>query len=409
MSPRGARSEGSWRRADMDRIYIGKTPLEDYTRNPRITAAAPDRVQERAYGADRASMEGSAKSDGAAHVDASVLTPVLNEARHIRDTVAAMQAQRFDGEVEFLFMDGRSEDRTREILEELAKADPRIRVFDNPGRTSTSGLNVGLRHARGDYLVRMDAHTFYPEDYIARGVDRLRKGDVVWVAGPQVPFGTDTWSRRVALALNTWLGTGGSARWGQGSGDATGNGERDLDTGVFAGLWRRSTVEEQGGWDEEWAINQDSELAARVLDAGGRIVSLPELAARYVPRNSLRGLARQYWRYGNYRAKTAARHPSSLEPRQLFVPALALAVVAAVAAPQPIRLLGRTGLAAYLAAVLGTSARAASRARPADAASLPAVFAVMHLCWGFGFLSGCVRFGPPLAALARTAGLRRSP
>src|SRR5947208_681862 len=146
-------------------------------------------------------MEGSANSDGPAHVEASVLTPVLNEERHISDTVAAMQAQRFDGEVEFLFMDGRSEDRTKEILEELAQSDPRIRIFDNPGRSSTAGLNVGLRHARGDYLVRMDAHTFYPDDYIARGVGRLRKGDVVWVAGPQVPFGTDKWSRRVALAL----------------------------------------------------------------------------------------------------------------------------------------------------------------------------------------------------------------
>lgn len=353
-------------------------------------------------------MEGSANSDGPAHVDASVLTPVLNEERHISDTVTAMQAQRFDGEVEFLFMDGRSEDRTKEILEELAKSDPRIRVFDNPGRTSTAGLNVGLRHARGDYLVRMDAHTFYPEDYIARGVERLRKGDVVWVAGPQVPFGTDAWSRRVALALNTWLGTGGSARWGADSESDRNNGERELDTGVFAGLWLRSTVEEQGGWDEDWAINQDSELAARVLDAGGRIVSLPELAARYVPRNSLRGLARQYWRYGNYRAKTAARHPSSLERRQLFAPALAIAVLAAVAAPEPVRRLGRAGLAAYLAAVIATSVRAGSRASAADAGSLPAVFAVMHLSWGFGFLSGCVRFGPPFAALARTAGLRRS-
>src|SRR2546429_359043 len=159
-------------------------------------------------------MEGSANSDGPAHVDASVLTPVLNEERHISDTVTAMQAQRFDGEVEFLFMDGRSEDRTKEILEELAKSDPRIRVFDNPGRTSTAGLNVGLRHARGEYIVRMDAHTFYPEDYIARGVERLRRGDVVWVAGPQVPYGTDAWSRRGAPAPRPWAGTRGSAPLG---------------------------------------------------------------------------------------------------------------------------------------------------------------------------------------------------
>src|SRR5437870_8606636 len=106
-------------------------------------------------------MEGSANSDGPAHVDASVLTPVLNEERHIRDTVTAMQAQRFAGELEFLFMDGRSEDRTKEILEDLARSDPRIPVFDNPGRASPAGLNVGLPRARGAYLVRVHATPAY--------------------------------------------------------------------------------------------------------------------------------------------------------------------------------------------------------------------------------------------------------
>src|SRR2546423_3446489 len=150
-------------------------------------------------------MPNSGNSDAATHVDASVLIPVLNEERHIRDTVAAMQAQRFEGFLEFLFMDGRSEDRTKAILEELAGSDPRIRVFDNPGRTSTAGLNVGLRNARGDYVVRMDAHTFYPEDYIARGVERLRRGDVVWVAGPQGPYGVGRWSRPGGAPPRSWF------------------------------------------------------------------------------------------------------------------------------------------------------------------------------------------------------------
>ena len=353
-------------------------------------------------------------------VDASVLVPVLNEERYIRDTVRAMQGQRFDGEVEFLFMDGRSEDRTRAILEELALEDPRIRVFDNPGRTSTCGLNVGLREARGDFIVRMDAHTFYPEDYIARGVERLRRGDVVWVAGPQVPYGTGRWSRRVALALNSWLGTGGSARWGSGE-----EPERELDTGVFAGMWHRATVESHGGWDDEWAINQDSELAARILASGGRIVSLPSLAARYVPRDSLKGLARQYFRYGTYRAKTAGRHPDSLERRQLVPLVLLVTLLGSVALPRPLRALARLGLLAYVSALVANAVRSAAdlRARPAgtapppdgaepsprDAATLPLIFAIMHVTWGAGFVSGSIRFGPPVEALLRATGLRSAP
>jgi succinoglycan biosynthesis protein ExoA len=340
-------------------------------------------------------------------VDVSVLIPVLNEERHIRDTVAAMREQRFDGNVEFLFIDGRSEDRTRPILEELAEGDPRIRVLDNPDRTTAYGLNVGLAHSRGTYVARMDAHSFYPDTYLALGVERLERGDVAWVAGPQVPRGEGTWSRRVALALDTGLASIGSNRWGKADGDGAQD-EVELDTGVFTGVWLRSTVEEHGGWDPGWPINQDSELAARVLAAGGRIVQLPEMGAGYVPRDSLRSLGRQYFRYGLYRGKTARHHPSSLRRSHLMAPALVLAAPVALVGPQPLRALARLGLAGYSTALVAVSVRAArSTSSKADAASLPAVFATMHLAWGAGFVLSAYRFGPPVAAVLSAAGLRR--
>src|SRR3954462_11162677 len=146
-------------------------------------------------------------------VDASVLVPVLNEEEHIREAVDAMRAQEFDGTIELLFMDGGSTDSTRALLEELAAEDPRIRVLDNPGRTTPPALNVGLAAARGDFVVRMDAHAFYPPRYIAAGVERLQRGGVEWVAGAAIPRGTGRWSRRVAMALNSGLTTIGSRKW----------------------------------------------------------------------------------------------------------------------------------------------------------------------------------------------------
>src|SRR5947207_2408899 len=92
--------------------------------------------------ADRSRMgppEGS--QNGGGRVDVSVLVAVLNEEAFVRETVAAMRSQSFDGRLEFLFVDGRSEDRTREILEELALEDPRIRILDNPARHLASALN----------------------------------------------------------------------------------------------------------------------------------------------------------------------------------------------------------------------------------------------------------------------------
>src|SRR4051794_25166268 len=88
-------------------------------------------------------------------VDVSVLVPVLNEERHVNETLRAMQAQDYPGTIEFLFMDGRSADRTRELIAAAAGPDPRIRLLDNPLHTTPAGLNVGLRAARGEFIVRM--------------------------------------------------------------------------------------------------------------------------------------------------------------------------------------------------------------------------------------------------------------
>jgi succinoglycan biosynthesis protein ExoA len=339
-----------------------------------------------------------------ARVRASVLIPVLNEAGRIRETVAAMRRQELDGAIEFLFMDGGSVDDTRAILNELAASDPRIRVLDNPGRTTPHALNVGLAHARGEYVARMDAHSYYPPTYVADGIARLERGDVDWVAGPAIPRGERGWSRAVALALNAGLGAAASQKW-TGSQNGASPDEVELDTGVFAGVWRRETVEELGGWDEEWPINQDSEMASRLLARGGRIVMLPSMGAEYVPRDSLDGLARQYWRYGFYRGKTASRHANSMRRAHLAGPVLALAAPAAVAAPATLRRPARALMAVYAAALAAKGVRAAQPGRPADAAAVALVAAVMHLSWGYGFLSSGVRHGPPVAAIARLAGL----
>jgi succinoglycan biosynthesis protein ExoA len=320
-------------------------------------------------------------------VDVSVLIPVRNEAAHLRAVAGAMQAQELDGTFELLFVDGRSEDGSRAILEELAAADPRVRVLDNPARRTPHALNLALRAARGQVIARMDAHARYPPDYLARGIARLRAGDVDQVTCPALAEGDGRWSALVALALSTRLGTGGADF------RHTSDAEIDVDSG-FAGLWRRDTLERLGGWDEGWVNDQDFELAARIRKSGGRIVCVPAMAAGYFPRDSLRALAEQYHRYGFYRVKTSLRHPESLRRSHVVAPGLVLTAAAALAAPRPLRRAARAGLAAYAAAVLATSARAG---RPAE---LPLVFATMHFSWGIGFLRACSVLGVPWEALA---------
>lgn len=327
--------------------------------------------------------------------DVSVLIPVLDEERHIRDTVAAMLAQQLDGRtMELIFADGRSEDRTKEILEELGRDDERIVVVDNPERTTAAGLNAALGAARGSYVARMDAHAWFPPRYLAAGIERLERGDdVVWVAGPVVPRGDGGLSPSVAHALGTRLGVGGSSKWRMNAEGAPAE-EVELDTGVFAGVWRRETVDRHGGWDDGWPVNQDSELAARVLAEGGRIVCRAEMAAEYLPRDNLKALWRQYWRHGFYRAKTSCRHRGSLRPTHFLPPAVAVCGALALIAPsRPLRRLARAGVAIYGGALALTALDEARRAPLSVAAPLPAVLATMHVAWGLGFIAGWIRYG----------------
>lgn len=324
----------------------------------------------------------------------SVITPVLNEAQHLREVVARMQAQDFEGDVEFLFVDGGSRDDSRAILAELAEQDDRIRVLDNPRRRTPFALNVGLRAARGEFVARMDAHSRYPPEYLRLGVERLRAGGAAHVSGPQLAVGDGRpWSDRVALALSTPLGAGGASF--RSSSDA----EFEVDTG-FTGMWRRDVLERAGGWDEAWLTDQDCDLAFRLhATEPGAHVCVPAMAAEYLPRDSVAALRRQYWQYGLHKVKTFRRHPDAMRPSHLLPPAVAVTVAAA-----PFSRLARAGLAVYGAALGATAARA--EAAPRDAATLPLLYATMHLAYGAGLWAGVAREGVPVAAI--TQALRRA-
>ena len=336
-------------------------------------------------------------------VDCSVLVPVLNEERNIVASVGAMLRQRFPGRLEFLLVDGGSTDATRELLAQLAATDARIRLLENPQGFTPASLNVALAHARGRWVARMDAHTEYPEEYLARGVERLQQGGTRWVSGPQVATGHDRVSRAVALALSTPLGYGGSRKWGA-TGDSA-PAEYELDSGVFAGVWARETVLEYGGWDEHWLRNQDSEMAGRFLARGERLICLPDMAANYTPRSSLRSLWRQYLQYGEYRAKTAARHPSTMRRSNLLPPAIVLTAAVAFVPGGRLSRLARGGLCVYAAALVAAGVTVAGEAeQPLDAGLVPVVLGIMHVAYGVGILRGALRHDPPLAAVARTLG-----
>lgn len=302
--------------------------------------------------------------------------PARNEAATITACVTSILAQEVDGGLEVLVVDGMSSDRTAQLAEAAGAV-----VVPNPDRLTPAALNRGLEAARGDILIRFDAHSEMPPGYVDRLVRALgEEVGAVNVGGWAEVRGSGPWSRAIAAALRSPAGVGNSRLWRR---PQPGTGRRDVETVPF-GCFRVDTLRRAGGWREDLVRNQDFELNHRLRQAGGRIVFEPGVWFVYHPRESVTALAGQYWGFGRYKAVTLAIAPESLKWRQL-APVGLLGLVAFAAAPTRLAPAARTLLVGYAALVAVIAGRADGGWRTAP------VLATIHLSWGAGLLSGLGR------------------
>ena len=314
----------------------------------------------------------------------SIVLACRNEEKHIAGCVRSILGQaRVPDEMELIVADGMSDDRTREVLSEIAATDPRVRVVDNPGRIAATGLNAAIRAARGQIILRMDAHTEYAPDYVRRCVEVLEETGADNVGGPARTRATTYMQGAIAAAYNSPYSVGG-ARFH----DVDYEGW--LDT-VTYGCWRREIFDRIGLFDEELVRNQDDEFNLRTVRAGGRIWQSPSIRSWYSPRGSLRALFAQYRQYGYWKVRVIQKHRLPASIRHLVPGAFVLALGGlGLAAPfSRVAAVGlRTILGAYGAVLLAASLLTARRAGWRYLAVLPAVFACYHVSYGIGFMRG---------------------
>jgi glycosyltransferase involved in cell wall biosynthesis len=311
----------------------------------------------------------------------SVVLPVRNEVHGIRAALSSALEQEYDHPIQVVVADGSSTDGTWELLEEMQSQDARIKAVRNPIGTTPAGLNTAIRAADGDVIVRLDGHAELPAGYVQRAVERLTKHNADNVGGIQAAVGGTPLQSATAIAMTTPLGVG-DARFHIG-GEAG-----PVDT-VYLGVFRRDVFERFGFFDEGLLRNQDYELNYRIRAGGGIVWFDPGLRVEYRPRSSLSSLWSQYYQYGAWKRVVVKRHPGSTRWRQLVPPVFVLALVASAAATAtPIRRASFIVPAAYLIALISTTAVEAGRRRTWSALLLPVVLPTMHIAWGLGFLVG---------------------
>ena len=313
-----------------------------------------------------------------------MIIPVRNEESHIERCLASALAQSYPSDrTEVLVVDGRSSDRTRDIVERVARDVPRVALLDNPRHNQAAAMNIGFAHSSGDVIARLDGHAEWQPDHLERCVELLERTGADNVGGTMVPRGESPTAIAVGAATQSRFGAGGATyRWGDKL--------AEVDT-VWLGCFRRSALERVGGYDEELPPHEDYELNARIRSTGGRIVFSPDVRTGYWPRADLRALGKQYYRYGLAKTRANRRTPGLVRVYHLGPPALtvcAALALPAIAGGGRSRLVALGGTAAYGATVLGVSLARGRGLPPAAAARLPLVFPVLHLSWGAGFLAG---------------------
>ena len=279
---------------------------------------------------------------------------------------------------EVFFIDGSSDDGTREWLEDASGDRSWMHVVDNPAKIIPVGLNLGVAQSRSDLVARMDAHVDYPPNYLEVLVNFLTSTPgAVGVGAPYEVKGESAWGRATASVLRRPWGHGGATH-------QTGAKARPTNH-VRWPLYRRDIVLATGGWDETMLVNEDEEMDFRVRSHGS-IWLVPGAKSVWYVRSSPRGLVRQMWRYGFYRAVTVRHHPRSANVRT-SMPGMFVAVLTVLLILKPRR--GLQLALTYLGVGAGLGiASAVSDDAPWALAS--GVLPLVHLPYGAGFITGLI-------------------
>ena len=308
----------------------------------------------------------------------AVIIPTLNEAARIGDLLAQVSRQPAELVLDILVADGGSTDGTQAIVAAAAAADARIRLVDNPERIQSAGINraVALADCRAELLVRIDAHAFYPDDYVPRIVAAFEATGASMVAVGMRTIATGCMQRGIAAASNSRIGTGGAAH-------RVGGAAGFVDHGHHAGM-SRAMFERLGGYDRSFVANEDAEFDLRVRRAGGKIWLAADVQVEYLPRATLKRLFIQYWRYGRGRAQNFLKHGERLRVRQLLPPLLVAGLALSILLSPWLPALLLFPLAYLLALAAATLLLLKAEPRVCTLLALPAAV-TMHMAWGTGF------------------------
>lgn len=321
----------------------------------------------------------------------SVICPIYSEEKYIANCIESILLQDYPkDDLEVIFVDGMSKDRTREIVAGYTQKYPFIRLIDNPEKIVPYAMNYGIKASKGEVIIRLDAHATYEKNYFSSLVWRLNelKADNVGSVCKTDVLNKTPKTLAIREVLSNKFGVGNSVfRTGVDK-------VMEVDTVPF-GCWRRDVFEKYGLYDTRLVRNQDIELNKRILRGGGKIFIVPDTFCTYLARETYKGLSKNNYGNGKWNILTVhyTKQFNSLSLRHfiplLFVLSLILPILFSLFY-LPLILLSALSLFAYVS-LLGVISLRLAIQKKLSLFYLLVSFLVLHLSYGWGSLVGICR------------------
>lgn len=315
----------------------------------------------------------------------SVVIPIYNEENYIENCILSLIRQDYPREnMEWILVDGASIDRTKEIIKNfMDRFKGLIKLYNNPNKTVPYAMNIGIKAAAGKYIIRLDAHSEYAENYISKCVYYLETTDADNVGGVAETRSSGPKGKAVSLML--------SSKFGVGSSKFRTNGKSSYVDTVPFGAFHKEVFEKYGLYDVRLTRNEDNEMNYRIRKNGGKIYMAQDIKFVYYCRDSIKGIANMAVQNGKWNIITMKLCPGAMGVRH-FIPfmfllsLIILPILTAFMSCIGYLLMLEIGLYVMLDIIFSIKAAGELKYIPL----LLTLFPIFHISYGFGSLTGMI-------------------
>lgn len=316
----------------------------------------------------------------------SIVIPVLNEEFYIKKLLESILNQDYDfSKIEVIFVDGDSKDETVSIINnELADKQIDYTIITNKEKITPKSVNMGIKIAKNDIVIRLDAHSEYPKNYISKCVYYLNTTGADNV-------GCLSYARSEGIIGNT-IAEVLSSKFGVGNSKFRTNSQSGYVDTVPFGTFRRSLFDKIGYFNEELIRSEDNEINYRIIKNGGKVYLFNDISSIYHPRNTIRKLLKMGYENGKWSTYTGYFIPGSMKLRHfipfLFVLSLICGLIISILGIKILTMLFIGELALYLILDLVFSLKNIKRVGIISSLISIIIYPLFHISYGIGSVIG---------------------